>query len=288
MTGAGTFALDSEHGHFDVDARSVNHRFLKTTVRLHGPLPALDRRVESRVKARAERGHITVHVRYQPAGTQLDERIGAGDFKAAAAYLSELAEATGLPPPRVADVLAAPGVLGEARAGFDEDTLVPLFDQAVEGALDQLLASRETEGAHMGAEVARLFGAIEGHAKAVETHAAEVPAMYRERLEKRLADLLEGRGETVDPAWLAREIALLADRADVREEIARIAAHVAHGRELLEAGGAVGRRLDFLVQELHREANTIGSKSGDLSLSRAAMDLKSDVERLREQVQNLE
>jgi uncharacterized protein (TIGR00255 family) len=151
-----------------------------------------------------------------------------------------------------------------------------------------MLQARRREGTHLEAEVRRLLEAIETNLAEVKARADEVPAAVKARLEARIEELLAGKGAPFEPAQLAREAALLADRADVREEISRLEGHIAHAREVLDGAGAVGRALDFLVQEMHREANTIASKSADLELSRNVVGMKADVERLREQVQNLE
>jgi uncharacterized protein (TIGR00255 family) len=116
----------------------------------------------------------------------------------------------------------------------------------------------------------------------------DLPRLYRDRLAARIAALLEGSGVQPDPALLAREVAAFADRCDVSEELARLEGHLAHAESMLAAGGAVGRKLDFLVQEFHREANTLGSKSPDPATTAVVLDVKADVERLREQVQNFE
>ena len=289
MTGSGSFTSESDVGRFDVEARSVNQRFTKITVRTFGPVPQLDGRVDEQVRRGITRGHVTVVVRYHaPGGAGSTSRIDAEAFAATAARLTALAQEHDLGKLRIGDVLGFPGVVTDARASEDTDAVDAALDAALSGAVSELVASREREGASMAMEIERLLASMETAVASVEEHAAEVPAAYKQRLESRLAQLLEGSGTMVDEAQVARECALMADRADVREEIARLQAHVKHARELLAAGGPLGRRLDFLVQEMHRETNTIGSKANDLALSRGVMDLKSDVERLREQVQNLE
>ncbi len=289
MTGAGTFAVETPFGRIEAEARSVNHRFLKTSVRAQGPLPQAAALAEDILKKHLGRGHVSIHLRLRPATREAaDVRIDEAAFTAAAARLRALAEQTHLKKVRVQDVLAVPGVLGETRSEADEAALTQHLAAALEGVTQALQTAREREGALMAAEVADLLDQIATAGATLAARAGEVPAAYHERLTKRLATLLEGSGVEPDPAQLARECASLAERSDVREEIARLEAHVTHARELLAAGGVVGRRLDFLVQELHREANTVGSKANDLDLSRVVLDLRAAIERLREQVQNLE
>lgn len=289
MTGAGTFVVEAASGRIEAEARSVNHRFFKTTLRTHGPLPSAGQLVEDALKRVVRRGHVSVHLRYRPASsTDTSGWIDDAAFAEAAKHLADLAEQHGLGAVHPRDVLRVPGVLVEGRAGKDEDALTAALKEAVAGVAAALQTAREREGELMAEEVDDLLGRISLALASIVERAGEVPAAYQQRLQKRLEELLKGSGVEPDPAHMARECAILAEKSDVREEIARVEAHVLHARELLHAGGPVGRRLDFLVQELHREANTIGSKTNDLDLSRTVLDLRAAIERLREQVQNLE
>lgn len=289
MTGAGSHIVESEAGRFEVEVRSVNNRFLKTSVRSHGPMPSPEAEIERRVRATLRRGHVSITVRFRPtADRALEQRLDETSFLSAAARLKALAEQAGVKKPTTADVLALCQGVGDAPRAWNPELATPFLAEAIDGALANLVASRESEGARMADELRRLLDSVKVHVAALAVRAAEVPDAVRTRLEGRLAELLEGSGAPIDPQWLAREVAVLADRADVTEELARLSAHIEEFESILAEGGALGRKLDFLVQELHRETNTVGSKSGDLGLTRTVMDLKSDVERLREQVQNLE
>lgn len=290
MTGAGTYVHEHALGRFEAEARSVNHRFLKTSWRAQGPLPDLNLEVEERVRARLARGHVTLSLRFSPSqtlrpGVQLD----AAAFAATAAELTRLAKAAGLATVTAADVLQVPGVsTSSSRAEPESDGLAAAALAAVDGALAALEAARAREGQALARELLTLLQSVERASAELAARAAEVPKAWQQRLRTRLEELLKGTGATLDPQALAREVAAMAERSDVREELTRLAAHVEHARELLAKGGGVGRPLDFLVQELSREANTVGSKANDLALTRTVIALKADVERLREQVQNLE
>ncbi|MDJ0522763.1 MAG: YicC/YloC family endoribonuclease [Planctomycetota bacterium] len=289
MTGASTFVVESEQGRIEAEARSVNHRFFKSTLRAQGPLPSAATVVEDALKKVVQRGHVTVHLRYRPApATDASGWVDDDAFAQAAEHLTKLAARHGLGAVHPRDVLRVPGVMIEGRSNQDDDALMVAVQEAAAGVADALQTAREREGALMAAEVEDLLERIALALADIAGRAGEVPAAYRQRLQKRLEDLLQGSGVEPDPAQMARECAVLAEKSDVREEIARVEAHVQHARELLRAGGPVGRRLDFLVQELHREANTIASKTNDLDLSRTVLDLRAAIERLREQVQNLE
>ncbi len=289
MTGTGAAALEHDLGRFEAEARSVNHRFLKTSVRSQGPLPPIDAVAERAVKEQVARGHVTVFVRYVPAASSDAVRVNEGAFAAGAERLRDLADRHDLGSPAVGDVLQLPGVLGDSAAvRADAKRILAPASEALTQAVEAMVATRRREGALLAEEIGRLLAAIRDSLRVVEKRADDVPRAIQARLQARITDLLRDSPASVDEAQVAREAAVLADRADVREETARLAAHLVHAEEVLAEGGAVGRTLDFLVQEMHREANTIGSKCADLEISRTVVALKADVERLREQVQNIE
>lgn len=292
MTGSGNGVVDTRAGRVEAEARSVNHRFLKTSVHVGGLLAALEPAIEEKVRARCERGHVTVSVRFTrskeaaAAAFQIDDDLA----KDAAKRLLRLAKDCGLPAGSVTlkDLLAVPGVLvAEGQDGAPPD-LEAAAGKAVDAALDALVAARRKEGLHLAGTCRDLLAHVAAVRTKLMTRAPDLPKSYRDRLAARIATLLEGSGVAPDPAHLAREVAGFAERCDVAEELARLDAHLHHLDDLLARGGAVGRKLDFLVQELHRETNTLGSKSPDAEMTALVVELKADVERLREQVQNFE
>jgi uncharacterized protein (TIGR00255 family) len=291
MTGAGTCVVDVPAGRFEAEARSVNHRFLKVSLHLGPSLSSLETGIEERIRGKVERGHVTVTLRYTRsskaavASFRIDEDVA----KAASKRLKALAKVCdvegGL---TLRDLLTVPGVVVEAGGEGLEAPLEKAATKALDGALEALLASRATEGRHLAGECRAILARIAGVVTKLTAMAPELPRTYRDRLQTRIAALLEGSGVAPDPAALAREVASFADRSDVAEELARLSVHLKHAEELLAAGGAVGRKLDFLVQEFHREANTLGSKSPDPAITALVIEVKADVERMREQVQNFE
>lgn len=291
MTGAGSASVDTPAGRVDAEARSVNHRFLKVSAHVSSALASLEPDVENRVRAGVERGHVTVSLRFARSSSAAASafRVDAAVAKAAAARLKELANAAGIDPEvTLRDLLSVPGVV--ADAGTIE--LPPEVEVAASKALDLALAShrasRAREGAHLADECRAILARVATNAAKMRARAPELPKLYRDRLTARLAALLDGSGVAPDPAMLAREVATFADRCDVAEELARLDAHLAHAASLLASEAAVGRKLDFLIQEFHREINTLGSKSPDPEMTAIVLDVKADVERLREQVQNFE
>lgn len=291
MTGAGTASVDTPAGRVDAEVRSVNHRFLKVSAHVGGALASLEPVVEDRVRAQVERGHVTVSLRFtrSSAAAAAAFRVDPTVAKAAADRLRELAAAAGLVTDvTLRDVLLVPGVVGDATTVELPEGVEAAAARALDAALSSHRSSRAREGRHLADECRAILARVAANAVAMRARAPELPRLYRDRLAARITALLEGSGVAPDPAQLAREVATFADRCDVAEELARLDAHLAHAASLLATDGAVGRKLDFLVQEFHREVNTLGSKSPDPDMTALVLDVKADVERLREQVQNFE
>jgi uncharacterized protein (TIGR00255 family) len=200
---------------------------------------------------------------------------------------SAVAEELGIHQPTMGDLLRLPGALEEAPPAEVTADELALVVETADAAVAAMVAMREREGAALEAELRSLVGQLETAAAQVEARAPAAVAAQGERLRERLAQIL-APAEPVPPELIARELAILADRTDVAEEVARLRSHVAQWREALDQGGAVGRRLDFLTQELAREANTIGSKCQDAETTRLVVEMKVAVERLKEQSANLE
>ncbi len=287
MTGYGRGAVERGAVHATVDARSVNHRFLDLKLR-GGPLPAaVEDAIAARVRAAIERGAVAVGVHLRggaPGGARID-----GDAAARAhGMLAELAARLGIPGPDLALVLAQPGVVTAADA-LDDGAAAAALD-ALDAALVQLDAMRLAEGAALAAEIARRLDELVALRGQIEALAAGVPQQIARRLTERVRRLIDdaGAGGALDPGRLAQEIAVLAERADITEELVRLTSHLDQARALLGQAGAVGRRLEFLVQEIGRELNTIGAKATAAEISTAIVDAKAALEKIREQVQNVE
>ena len=288
MTGFGAAAGEGGSGTpLRVEVRSVNHRHLAIKTRLPEALFALESEVEGRVRARCERGAVTVHVAAERGGAVGGARIDPVLARRYRDELTDLARELGLAPTLSLDALVGlPGVLAAAD-GADEDTLgqeaLALLDQA----LERMLAMRAREGAALEADLRKHARALAQLAARIEKRMPRVVRANHASLAKRLQALLGGK-LPVARDELAREIALLADKLDVSEELARLASHLAQLDALLAKGGRIGRQLDFLVQEILREVNTIGSKCSDATVAHWVVEAKTHVERLREQVQNVE
>ena len=285
MTGFARAEAANGGRHWVWEVRSVNGRGLDIRCRLPAGYDALDSVVRGAVAERCRRGNVSVTL------TELREqkpqlRLNRETLDQVLALVAELKD-TGAATPRLDGLLALPGVL-ERLDGEDEPTRhMALLTERLGQALDGLRSMRRAEGERLAGLALSHLAEIERLTGAARTAAAGQPEAIAERLGQQLAELFAQSPQPA-PERLAQEVALLAARADVREELDRLAAHVAASRGLVQAGGPVGRKLDFLCQELNREANTLCSKSSDVELTRVGLDLKVAIEQLREQVQNIE
>jgi uncharacterized protein (TIGR00255 family) len=294
MTGFGRGVAEQGRTRATVDVRAVNHRFLDLKLRGAPLLPALEEAASGKVRAAIERGSLAITVHLVRVG-ETTTRIDIAAARAAHTQLADLAHSLGLPPPDLALVLAQPGVVitGDDRRDETDDVAVLA---ALDGALAQLQAMRETEGKALARELAARIDELDTIRSTIEKLAREVPERVQKRLQERLRRLLVDETTDkaadaagwIDPQRLAQEVALLAERADVTEELVRLASHLEQARALIAGSAAAGRRLDFLVQEIGRELNTIGSKSAATEISTVIVEAKAVLEKVREQVQNVE
>ncbi|MEO8675686.1 MAG: YicC/YloC family endoribonuclease [Casimicrobiaceae bacterium] len=284
MTGFAAVAADLPGVSLTVDLRSVNHRYLDLSIRLPDELRGLESVLRERLGAELRRGKVECRIslnRTSPGAATLAVSVERVEHLAQAAADVER-HAPGAAPLSVAEILRWPGVLAEPTIA--PDALAKVVQGLVDKALAQLAASRAREGS-------KLAVALEERCAAIEVQVARVtpriPLLHRAYLDK-LGGRLKEAGLDPDQDRLKQELALFATKIDVAEEVQRLAAHVSEVRRVLAAGGSAGKRLDFLMQELHREANTLGSKSVDAELSQASLELKVLIEQMREQVQNVE
>ena len=284
MTAFARETRQGELGEFAWELRSVNHRFLEPHLRLPEELRALEPAVRDRLSARLQRGKVDCVLRWSPAvGLAGSLRVNRPFVQQLLAAGQEIADLIGRSAePSGFDLLRWPGVIQEQERDLDQ------VSKAALGLLDEtlgsLLASREREGEKLGALLVERCDRLQEAVVRVRARMPLVMVGVRKRLNDRLAEV---RGE-LDPTRLEHEMALLAARLDVDEEMDRLEAHVAEVRAVLNRNEPVGRRLDFLMQELNREANTLGSKSADVEVTREAVEMKVLIEQMREQIQNLE
>jgi uncharacterized protein (TIGR00255 family) len=289
MTGFGRAEATGESIAVNVEARSVNHRHLDVAVRLPRALASLELDARRIVQSRLERGRVDVTVQLTPLGSGAAQRVQV-DAALAREYVARaraLAIELGLEGgPSFAWVLEQPGVVRlEEPEPIESTAPWPLVADALTRAIDELVARRTAEGERLVEALRTLYAELTTTVDVVAARAPLTATRREERLRERLRALL---AETIDEARIVTEAAIWADKSDVTEELARLRAHLAEFALLLDKGGPVGRPLDFLIQELNREINTVASKADDLEMSQAALAAKGVLEKIREQVQNLE
>lgn len=289
MTGQGQGQASFEAAHVQSEIRTVNNRHLKIQSRCSEGLHSLEPRIEAQVKAKLRRGSVQLHVQLIGGDLSSGYRIEAPALQEYAKQCRELKEELGLELPTWGDLLNLPGVIAEQRRSSE---VVPELEQAVidsvNNALTELNRMRQAEGQSMAVELQRQLQQLAELTSSIETRAPEVVSEYRQRLKMKLETALAEVNGTISDSDVIREVLLLADKVDVREEIVRLRSHFEQFAGLLQDKESQGRKLDFLIQEMFRETNTIGSKASDAEITQRVVDMKSVIEQMRELVQNVE
>lgn len=287
MTGYGRARACRDGREITIELKTVNHRFLDLSFRIPKNLAFLEDPLRSRINASGlRRGHVDVFVTY--ANTRTDAREVRLDGALLEAFSQALADAQVALKPygrmmSAGEVLTLSGALSIAQAEEDAEAVTELAAEAFDAALDKLMDMRALEGEHLGADLLGNLEELSALVRGIADRAPEVPREYRQRLMTRL----EEWQVNADPQRVAQEVALMADHCAIDEELSRLQSHIAQFRSSVENGTEVGRKLDFLLQEMNREINTIGSKASDAEISGCVVNAKCVVEKLREQVQNV-
>ena len=296
MTGCAQARAETADLALRVSIKSVNHRFLDLKMRLAEGLELYEPRLRHMVRERIHRGHVELQVSAEPrtaATIQVNQELVKAYMRAAEALRQETRAAADVD---VVALLRLPGVISglgiaEPQSEESKEKLGRALEDCLGEALSKLDEMRRSEGSHLIAELNKRLTKIEEEADEVRVLAETLRPAFARRLQARLAELLNG--VSLEPARLAQEAALLAERSDISEELERLRSHVAQFAGLLRGAGEMGKKLDFLLQEMNREANTLLSKtpgvdSEALAITGLALEIKSDIEKLREQVQNIE
>lgn len=287
MTGYGRGRVEREGREMTVELKSVNHRFLDLNLRLPRGLLFLEDSLRRAIAAKLSRGHVDVFVTYRNGRS--DSRSVSVDITLIKAYIAAYDTITSMveiPDDRtLSRILSLPDVLDVHEKEDDDAIVTTLCMEALDTALSALCAMRAEEGASLNGDISIKINQLEELARQIGQRAPLVVSEYKEKLENRVRELL---GEAPDPWRLAQEIAFLSERASIDEELVRLSSHIGQLRRTPLTGGAIGRTLDFLVQECNREINTIGSKASDLEIGRLVIAAKAEIEKIREQVQNIE
>ncbi|WP_428265429.1 YicC/YloC family endoribonuclease [Haliangium sp.] len=290
MTGYGRGAVEAEGTRVIVEARSVNHRFLDLRLRGSSLSPEVEESVTGAVRRRIERGSVTLMVRIEQRGETAAVRIDREAARRVYAELSELRDQLGIGQPITLELICAqPGVMVTRMDDAGAERTAVCVLEAAARALDNLVRMRETEGATLSRDLEGRLSRLSELVDEVSEAAVQAPEDARRRLDERINRLMAATGLEAERERVAQEVAILADRLDVTEELVRLRSHLEHTEYLsADIKGSVGRRLEFLVQEMGREFNTISAKSQSVDISRAVVAAKAELEKLREQVQNIE
>ena len=288
MTGYGSAKGSVEGQEITVELKSVNNRYLDCSVRLPRNFLFAEDTVKQAVSAGVSRGKVDVFVSSQASqdsGTvvSVNEDLARGHRDAVARIAETLGLESGL---NAFSLARFPDVLTVERRELDKDKAAAALSEITAKAVEEFNAMREREGERLRRDMLGKLETIEGFVSVVEERSPQTVKEYRERLEARLRDILADR--SLDEQRVITEAAIFADRTAVDEETVRLRSHIAQFRTMLEEGSPIGRKMDFLVQEFNRESNTIGSKCSDASLAKVVVDLKSEIEKIREQLQNVE
>jgi uncharacterized protein (TIGR00255 family) len=290
MTGYGRGGAERAGWRAVAEIRSVNHRY--TDLKLRGSQldPALEERVATAVRKRVERGAVTVTVKVDSAASASGVVVDTGAARRAHSALTELSRELGMNQPVSLELVCAqPGVLVPAETNQDTESLTACVVSAVNAALSAMIEMRDAEGAALARDLETRLDHLVAVVDRLDELVAQAPADAHRRLEERLNRLLQSTKVEVDRDRLAQEVAMLADRHDVTEELVRLRSHVEQARASMKSTDAsVGRQLGFLVQEFGREFNTVSSKSQSAEITAAVVEAKAELEKMREQVQNIE
>jgi uncharacterized protein (TIGR00255 family) len=292
MTGFGEARHQGEPLSLSIELRALNNRYLKVSLRAADPYHLLEAEFEKVIRRTIKRGTLQVHLR-------CDRQSAAADFRintvALASYVRQVRDAAdqlglaGRADALLGQVLALPGVLPEPAGQahqLHEDW--PVIEKVLVEALGSLQAMRREEGRAMARELLALRDTIGRHLDVIRRRAPQVVAAFRDRLHDRVRQLLAEHDVQIDRNDLIREVSVFAERSDIAEEVVRLATHLDHFQEIMKEDESPGRKLEFLVQEMFREANTIGSKASDVDISREVVEIKGTLEKIRELVQNVE
>lgn len=288
MTGYGRRQLTLDGREITVEIKTVNHRFLDVSMRLPRTLSFAEEAVRKQLGRHLRRGHADVTVSY--VNLRTDARIVRVDEGLAAQYqqaiktLGKVLDGTGDIDP-AAFIASQPDVLTVTVAEEDQAAVLQLLEQAVGEALEQLCDMRDKEGENLRKDLAFHLDAAADLREKILTRAPSVVEDYRARLQQKLSQMIT---DAVEPQRLAQEVAIMADRCAIDEELSRLDSHIGQMRKYFNTQGEIGKKMDFLIQEMNREANTIGSKASDAAIAQWVVDLKSEIEKMREQVQNVE
>jgi len=288
MTGFGRGKSKFRNGQITVEIKTVNHKFFDATLKLPNNISTFEDRVKEILQRKVKRGKVNLNLIYEGAISK-EEKISINRKIARACYseLSLLKRHIGLDDKiGIKELIAIPGVINYEVVEKDLTRLWPKIKEAIDKALGRLVLDREKEGRSIYADFGKRARKIEGMLAVIKSRASMNLEEYRRRFADRVKDMTGGR--EIDMGRLEMEVAIFAKNSDISEEVMRLKNHLANFRKTISTSGDVGKKLDFIAQELHREINTIGSKASDFKISKNVIEIKSEIEKIREQAKNVE
>jgi len=288
MTGFGRCEVCEADRKFTVEMKSVNHRYLDVNLKMPKKLNFFESAIRGLLKEYIQRGKVDIFITYED---MTEENVSVKYNRDVAAkyleYLHQMADEFGLEEDvRVSTLSRYPEVFSMEETDIDEEGIWKTLEKAVRGAAEGFVETRIKEGEHLKADLIDKLDTMLTHVAFIEERSPQIIAEYRQKLTDRVKELLEDA--KVDENRLLTEVTIFADKVCVDEEIVRLKSHIASTKQALMDGGSIGRKLDFLAQEMNREANTILSKTSDLEISNRGIELKTEIEKVREQIQNIE
>ncbi|MEK7774299.1 MAG: YicC/YloC family endoribonuclease [Candidatus Zixiibacteriota bacterium] len=287
MTGFGKAEIRSKLGNFLVEVSSVNNRYLEVSTRLPRQFMVFESRIKEYLNEQVERGKLSIYVGFEvsadsAAGYTINKEAARAYHRQLMSLKKELKLEGGI---EIEDLLQFPAVIEAGRETYDDDALWAVLKKALTKAVEGLLAMRTKEGAAMAKDMDKRLHHMEKCVEQVEKNAVLGVSKYRDRLQKQVEDLL---ARPMDAGRLEMEVAMLAEKTDISEECTRFHSHLAQYWQALKSKDTIGKRLNFILQEMNREANTMSSKTTELDITKAVISLKEEIEKLREMAQNVE
>lgn len=288
MTGFGRCEMSDESHRVTVEMKSVNHRYLDITIKMPKKLNTFESAIRSLLKTYIQRGKVDVYITYEDMSErQADLKYNEGLAAEYVGQMRKIAEAFSLPLGLDAAGLSRfPEVFAMEARAIDEEEVWGILEQAVRGAAGQFVEARAQEGMQLKEDLLGKLGLMQGYVGQIEQRSPDIVEEYRNKLSDKVKELLEEN--KIEEGRILAEVVVFADKICTDEETVRLKSHIQSTWDTLQQGGSVGRRLDFLAQEMNREANTILSKANDITVSEIAISLKTEIEKVREQIQNIE
>lgn len=288
MTGFGTGDAETADFKVHIEVKAVNQRFLETNYHMPYSMNMFENQLTKKIKEYASRGKLDINIRFQDLRDKaVTVKVDKGLVAAYGQALQEISSQLELSAPVTAAQIASyPDVLKLNEENADLETAQPVLMQAMEQALESFVAMREAEGQNIQRDLLVRIGTLENFVGELEKLAPEIVAAYRQRLENLLREYLAK--EDIEESRIIQEVALFTDKVNYTEETVRLRSHFDQFRQIITAGEPVGRKLDFLIQEMNREINTVASKANSAGAAQFVVDVKSEIEKIREQIQNIE